>query len=303
MHATEQPFSASGCTSARKAEANRANAQKSTGPKSSIGKARSSRNATRHGLLADTAALLAKPNQEIETLRAQYRSDFRPAGVHEEMLVSELAVADWRIKQITRIESGVLWLQMQECYTSVINADRPIQWTEPQPMACGVCGIAHEPEVPEDSEPEPPQLSETSADMQTLLMGAAWATNPATFALVVRYQSQARRDYFRALRQLEQVRTGKAGYLPDEPPSRIGKTIDQEPEPAANETKPNAAPAKAAAATASSNGTNPTGNGTKPIVPNATVKSGTEPTAKTDGKSGTGAADSFQTELDRRSRG
>ena len=61
-------------------------------------------------------------------------------------------------------------------------------------------------------------------------MGAAWLNNSKLFALLLRYQNSARRDYFRALKQLEQVRTGKAGYLPE-------KTHPQTSKPAAAETK------------------------------------------------------------------
>ena len=133
MQAAQQPFSASpGAQSngagSRKTEANRANAQHSTGPTSAQGKARSSRNATRHSMLAGTATLLAQPNHELEALLTSYRAEFRPAGAHEDRLVSELAVADWRIKHIARIEQGVLWYMMEATYSHIVSADQADEW-------------------------------------------------------------------------------------------------------------------------------------------------------------------------------
>ena len=49
-------------TSLRQIESNRRNAQRSTGPKTQSGKARSSQNAVRHGLTAETAL----PDQVID---------------------------------------------------------------------------------------------------------------------------------------------------------------------------------------------------------------------------------------------
>jgi hypothetical protein len=203
--------------SERKLEANRANALKSTGPRTEAGKARSARNATRHGLLAEAASLLAEPNQELESLLDNYRTDFRPASTHEEMLVRELAVSDWRLRQITRTETGLMSVSMQQAHKSTLQPD------EPDPEA----------------EAEPPSLAETSPEIRTALLGIAWINYNSTFALLMRYQNQARRDYFRALKQLELLRTGKAGYLPPEPPAQVAE----------NQTKPNvAAPATAGAA-------------------------------------------------------
>ncbi|MCW5978158.1 MAG: hypothetical protein KIT09_08770 [Bryobacteraceae bacterium] len=65
--------------------------------------------------------------------------------------------------------------------------------------------------------------------MQELMAGLAWANNPQAFSLLVRYQAQSRRDYYRALKELERVRTGQAGYLPQEPPpSQLGRPVEPE---------------------------------------------------------------------------
>ena len=199
MHSAQQPFTASAGahangTSARKAEANRANAQKSTGPASEAGKARSSQNAARHSMLSSTSTLLANPDQELDALVVNYRTDFAPAGAHEDFLVTELAVCDWRVKHITRIEAGVMANMMQASYIKTVIAEQ----VEPG-------------EPPIDL----PELAETTPDTQTTMMGAGWLNNPNAFALLLRYQTQARRDYYKALKQLEQVRSGKASYLPD----------------------------------------------------------------------------------------
>ena len=87
-------------TSERKLAANRANAQKSTGPRSEEGKASSKLNAQIHGLLA----------REVVITRGDYREDavafqelldslvelHRPVGVAEQLEVENIAKCYWR---------------------------------------------------------------------------------------------------------------------------------------------------------------------------------------------------------------
>ncbi|MCW5982134.1 MAG: hypothetical protein KIT09_28870 [Bryobacteraceae bacterium] len=186
-------------------------------------------------------------NQSIDQVVEAYRADFHPSGVHEEMLVRELALADWRLRQLTRVETGMLWLKMSE-----------------------ICEAA----------PEGQNLANLDQQTLTLLMGASWYHNAALFSLLVRYQGQTRRAYYTALKHLERVRSGKAGYLPSQPDSARDQTnptshpkaaaaaaaaAQTNPNPPAN-TAPNrakqngaAAPAPAATATgpAAANQTNP----------------------------------------------
>jgi hypothetical protein len=236
----------------RRAEINRQNAQKSTGPKTQAGRARSSRNSTRHALLAKAATLMAQPNQELESILARFHTDLRPSSIHEEVLVQQMAVAAWRLRQSARIEVGLQSVQMQDTYDHLLNAGKPVQWNFP---IAGPDGLPRQPAEPD--EPEQPELADAGEDTRTASMGAAWAANPAAFALLLRYQNQATRDYFRAMKHLELLRTGQAGYLPDEIPPAVAKPIEPQPAPAECETKPPAAPVKTAAASAT-NETKPT---------------------------------------------
>jgi hypothetical protein len=255
----------------RRAEINRQNAQKSTGPRTQAGKARSSRNSTRHALLAKAATLMAQPNQELESILARFNADLRPSSIHEEVLVQQMAVAAWRLRQSARIEVGLQSVQMQDTYDHLLNAGKPIQWNFP---IAGPDGLPRQPAEPE--EPETPELAEAGEDTRTAAMGAAWAANPAAFALLLRYHNQATRDYFRAMKHLELLRTGQAGYLPDELPPAMAKPIEPDPAPLENETKPAVAAAKTAAASATSE-TNPNvpAFATKSNNPHASFAQGT----------------------------
>jgi hypothetical protein len=53
--------------------ANRRNAKKSTGPRTSVGKERSSRNALQHGLLARESVLPDEDGEEFDALAARIR--------------------------------------------------------------------------------------------------------------------------------------------------------------------------------------------------------------------------------------
>ncbi len=92
-----------------KLAANRANAQKSTGPRSPEGKARSCQNAVKHGLLA-SAVLISRtyPGEEVIDLDQLVQSlldEFRPSGAWQRLLVDRLAACYWRLRRAYALEA------------------------------------------------------------------------------------------------------------------------------------------------------------------------------------------------------
>jgi hypothetical protein len=96
--------------SARKVEANRKNAQRSTGPKTLRGKAYSARNAIKHGLFArqsmDFVAQGEDP-QEYDELLGGLRAQYEPIGTAEELEAERLALCWWRLKRAWRYENAM----------------------------------------------------------------------------------------------------------------------------------------------------------------------------------------------------
>src|SRR5579859_6813458 len=75
----------------RKAESNRRNAQKSTGPRTANGKVNSSLNALKHGILASQSVISTMEGREhrgeFEALVDGLSADFQPVGTFEQLLV------------------------------------------------------------------------------------------------------------------------------------------------------------------------------------------------------------------------
>ena len=86
-------------------EANRLNAQKSTGPKSPEAKARTRQNALRHGLTAEQAVLPHESAKDYDKLRAGMIQAHAPENVAEQALVEELINAYWRLLRLHRVET------------------------------------------------------------------------------------------------------------------------------------------------------------------------------------------------------
>jgi hypothetical protein len=85
-------------SSPRKLEANRRNAKKSTGPKTSAGKVISSWNSTRHGLLAKHIPPIWRKNRKhFNLLLSSLQRDLKPVGTLEEVLVEKVAQEYWRL--------------------------------------------------------------------------------------------------------------------------------------------------------------------------------------------------------------
>jgi hypothetical protein len=88
--------------------ANRENAQRSTGPKTTAGKQAASGNALRHGL---TGAQIVIPGEDLtayEALRQGLYESYRPANEAERILVDQIAANSWRLLRAQRIETAFL---------------------------------------------------------------------------------------------------------------------------------------------------------------------------------------------------
>ena len=78
-----------------------------TGPRTAEGKARSSRNALKHGLTSEEAVLPEEDGADFEALRQGFVDDLRPAGETEETLAEIMAVMTWKLRRVWRMEPGV----------------------------------------------------------------------------------------------------------------------------------------------------------------------------------------------------
>jgi hypothetical protein len=94
--------------------ANRLNAQKSTGPTSPEGKAASSLNALKSGIDAHSHIIPGEDPAELEALTAAFLLHYRPAGPTELSLVDTLISTEWIQRRLRRIEAQ-LWNYQIEC--------------------------------------------------------------------------------------------------------------------------------------------------------------------------------------------
>ncbi len=99
-------------TSKRQAEANRANAKKSTGPRTAAGKARVRHNSVTHGLRTEDVVVRGGPTAEdpaeFSYLLGSMLNDCKPKGALERVLVERLAVSYWRLRRAYRFEARAI---------------------------------------------------------------------------------------------------------------------------------------------------------------------------------------------------
>jgi hypothetical protein len=85
-------------------EANRLNAQKSTGPRTPEGKAASSQNAIIHGLRARAVVLPGEDQQAFDELLQSLRGEYQPQAASEDLLVQQAAITWWKLTRLAAIE-------------------------------------------------------------------------------------------------------------------------------------------------------------------------------------------------------
>ena len=110
-------------TSLKQIEANRRNALRSTGPRSEEGKQRSSRNALRHGLTAETVLEPLEDPEDYKLFEEAIAAEYDAELAVERELVLRLASLLWRLRRASSIEATLF----------ALAAELPSKHREPTP--------------------------------------------------------------------------------------------------------------------------------------------------------------------------
>jgi hypothetical protein len=114
-------------TSKRQLAANRANARRSTGPKTKAGKARSARNSLTHGLTSRQIVIGDEDPKKFEELREGLERDFKPTTTVQSELVERLAGLLWRLRRVPVLEAALMKARFEE-----ISARDPMSFLSPE---------------------------------------------------------------------------------------------------------------------------------------------------------------------------
>ena len=189
--------------SPRRLAANRANAARSTGPRSPQGKARSSQNSRKHAFSPATFAVIRLEELDaIARLKQDLVAAYRPVNSQELFAVERIALAQQALLRSAVLETGLFTC----CLNETLQRDGGLAF----PLADDLTA---------DLEVTKAQ-NRASALAEGLHLQARRSTG---FSLFLRYQAQTERLYRRAVEEFERLRALRE-ELPNEP------TIDPQPQ-------------------------------------------------------------------------
>jgi hypothetical protein len=107
-------------------DANRQNAQKSTGPRSPEGKAASRFNALKSGIDAQAQVIPGEDPGQLEVLVAEYQERFSTATPERRLLVDTLVNSEWLLRRLNCAEAEFWQYEAQRTKSSYDSNKHPI---------------------------------------------------------------------------------------------------------------------------------------------------------------------------------
>jgi hypothetical protein len=192
-------------TSERQKAANRANAARSTGPKTPEGKAAVRFNAFRHGLLAQDAVLPGEDAEAFEDLWNRIRTELSPVGPIEEFLMDRVVSDMWRLHRLVRAETALIHSRVQGLKADrlEIEAGSYVESVGDLLFPSEITNKAAHTEAREALE-----RATYERDRDEVLLGRAFdadAKEADTFAKLARYETRLERSLIRNLNELRQI--------------------------------------------------------------------------------------------------
>lgn len=165
-------------SSQRQIEANRKNAQKSTGPKTPEGRAAVRLNGLKHGFTAEALVVPGEEQADFEALLHSFEADYNPADTTEQALVLKLAMADWRLRRLYQMEAAFYNLTLQD--------------------------------IEQEATRDYKDLDDFGRLALVARRDAGTASSLANFSI---YESRLERSFYRALRELQRLHAQRAANL------------------------------------------------------------------------------------------
>ncbi len=162
-------------SSQKQIDANCANAQLSTGPKTTEGKAASRLNALKHGLTAQDAVLACEDPDLFNQSRESFQEQFQPVGPVETFLVDQIVMAAWRLTRIRSLETSLFELRLLDQADSIDEAYRGL----------------------------------TPYDRLAYVFHSDCGC-PDAFTTLARYETRVERAFYRALHELQRLQSARA---------------------------------------------------------------------------------------------
>ena len=88
--------------------ANRQNAQKSTGPRTAEGKAAVSKNAVKHGLFASETVIEGENQADYDEYLDNFLAELEPDGMLETLMAERFVSLSWRLKRAERMHNQAI---------------------------------------------------------------------------------------------------------------------------------------------------------------------------------------------------
>jgi hypothetical protein len=119
--------------SPKQTAANRMNAQKSTGPRTTAGKSVSRFNALKHAIYAVHQIMFDEKPEDLAELAAEYHEHHCPSDSDQRFLVDTLVHNEWRLRRTRRVEAE-LWEHASDLFI-VKNLDTTVTCTSGEAFA------------------------------------------------------------------------------------------------------------------------------------------------------------------------
>jgi hypothetical protein len=166
--------------------ANRANAARSSGPRSTEGKTRSAQNARKHGFAAAAYTVVRfEDAQEVANLKDDAVDFYQPVNSQEVFAVERIALTQLALLRVARLEAGL--------FTSCLNE------------ACGLTDIPR-------TQLDPLLLADIEVarvQNRNFVLGEGFQHSAAksnALSLCLRYAAQAERQYRRAVDEFDRLK-------------------------------------------------------------------------------------------------